>query len=111
LRGVNWSHTECPDGSPSSHVGDTCVDDLMVLEGAAIGSTPSNAASSLATTGQDSSSSGSFVPSANEFSSLPFTGAAIAPLATVGFALVLGGVFLLLLADPARLKRFRRARR
>lgn len=34
---VVWNHTRCPDGSVSDLVGGTCVDDLIVLVGAAIG--------------------------------------------------------------------------
>jgi hypothetical protein len=103
LTGVARSHTTCPDGSKSQQVDHTCVNDVMVLEGAAIGSAPAGV-SALAGPVPSSASSGSAVPSSEaELSALPFTGFPTLTFVTgLGF---LGVGFLLILVSEARRKR------
>jgi uncharacterized protein YjbI with pentapeptide repeats len=107
LKGTTWSAAHCPDGSPSSRVGNTCVNDLLVLEGAAIGS--SSSGSALATNGQGSNS-GSNASSLRNFSALAFTGANVKWLAFLGVALVAAGLFMVLAADPVKRRHLRRGR-
>jgi hypothetical protein len=97
LSAVSWSNTICPDGSSSYQVGGTCVDDLMVLEGAAVGvmaSAPS-------------------VPPPNrspatapiEDAALPLTGRPVTGLAITGTGMVALGLAFALLARLGRVRR------
>jgi len=101
LDGVKWGNTTCPDGAASDKVGDTCVNDLMVLEGLAVGSTPGDTSSP-----PGSSSTASTVPSpTHEFSALAFTGFPTWGLATVGFGMVVVGLLLIFTSESRRRNR------
>ncbi len=102
---VVWGDTTCPDGSSSRSDGGTCVDDLMVLEGVAIGSVPAGAPSPPAGGAASSPdvvrSSSDTVPGTvpgtrRALSSLAFTGARTAVLVVTGTGGVLIGLLLIL---------------
>ena len=94
LTNVTWSHTRCPDGSKSNVVGGTCVNDLLVLQGLAIGSASTGPLFPSVGTGPPSTP-GDSSSTRSQLGELPFTGAPTSILAAIGFALVIAGLLLI----------------
>jgi hypothetical protein len=97
LDGVVWDNTKCPDGSNSDLVGGSCVNDLMVLVGAAIGSyLLQSGPLPVANNGPDNNLTGP----------LALTGRPLAGLTEVALLmLAMGATMVLLVRRPTRSRR------